>query len=170
MLNDKVPWNLRTVLSIHLLRLLVGLLLVRILYPLIVEVTPFVVEVTDRIVVLVLVWLAVRRYKGDFRTLGLTFQNFKINLLYGIFVGFLLLVISIYSEKIYTTVLFLTPSQHPLVAQAEKAISWYDLASPLFLADGRSIISIIHLFAYERKMGILERSHCQFLCFCPYAF
>jgi membrane protease YdiL (CAAX protease family) len=134
MLNDKVPWNLRTVLSIHLLRLLVGLLLVRILYPMIAEVTPFVVEVTDRIVVLALVWIAVRRYKGNFKALGLTFQNFKADLLYGIVVGFILLVISIYSEKIYTTVLFLTPSQHPLVAQAEKAISWKDLASPLFLA------------------------------------
>ncbi len=134
MLDNKVPWNLKSVFSIHLLRLIVGLLLVRVLYPMVVEVTPFVVEVTDRLVVLVLVWIAVRRYKGNFKTLGLTFQNFKINLLYGIVVGFVLLVISIYSEKIYTTVLFLTPSQHPLVAQTEKAISWKDLAYPLFLA------------------------------------
>ncbi|MBP2661386.1 MAG: Abortive infection protein [Firmicutes bacterium] len=134
MLENKVPWNLKDVFSIHVLRLMVGLFLVRILYPMIFVATPFVIEVTDRLVVLALVCLVVRRHNGNFKALGLTFQNFNRNLFYGIVVGFILLGVSIFSERIYTTVLFLTPSQHPLVAQVEKAISWRDLASPLFLA------------------------------------
>ena len=101
---------------------MVGLFLVRILYPMIFVATPFVIEVTDRLVVLALVYLVVRRHSGNFKALGLTFQNFNRNLLYGIIVGFILLGVSIFSERIYTTVLFLTPSQHPLVAQVEKAI------------------------------------------------
>jgi membrane protease YdiL (CAAX protease family) len=134
MLENKVPWNLKDVFSIHVLRLMVGLFLVRILYPMIFVATPFVIEVTDRLVVLGLVCLVVRRHNGNFKALGLTFQNFNRNLFYGIVVGFILLGVSIFSERIYTTVLFLTPSQHPLVGQVEKAISWRDLASPLFLA------------------------------------
>jgi membrane protease YdiL (CAAX protease family) len=134
MIYDKVPWNLKAVLSIHILRLLVGLLLVRVLYPMIFVVTPFVVEVTDRVVVLALVWLAVRNYKGNFNNLGLSLQNLNSNILYGVIIGFILLGFSIFSERIYTTVLFLAPSEHPLVAQVEKAASWRDLISPLFLA------------------------------------
>lgn len=134
MIYDKVPWNLKTVLSVHILRLLAGLLLVRVLYPVFFVVTPFIVEVTDRVVVLILVWLAVRKYKGDYENLGLSFQNLTSNICYGLIIGVILLGVSIFSERIYTTVLFLTPSQHPLVTQAEKAVSWQELISPLFLA------------------------------------
>lgn len=134
MIYDKVPWNLKAVLSIHILRLVVGLLLVRVLYPMIFVVTPFIVEVTDRIVVLVLVWAMVRNCKGDFNDLGLSLQNLSSNIFNGVMIGVVLLGISIFSERIYTTVLFLTPSQHPLVAEVDKAVSWRDLISPLFLA------------------------------------
>lgn len=134
MIYDKVPWNLKAVLSIHILRLLVGLLLVRVFYPLIFVVTPFVVEVTDRVVVLILVYWTVRSCKGNFRSLGLSFDNLTSNVLQGVLVGFILLGVSVFSEKLYTTVLFLTPSQHPLLVQVENAVSWRDLAIPLFLA------------------------------------
>jgi membrane protease YdiL (CAAX protease family) len=134
MIYDKVPWNLKAVLSIHILRLLVGLLLVRVLYPMIFVVTPFVVEVTDRVVVLALVWLMVRNCKGNFNNLGLSLENLSSNIFYGVMIGIILLGISVFSERLYTTVLFLTPSQHPLVAQVDKAVSWRDLISPLFLA------------------------------------
>jgi membrane protease YdiL (CAAX protease family) len=134
MIYDKVPWNLKAVLSIHILRLVVGLVLVRVLYPLIFVVTPFVVEVTDRVVVLALVWIMVRNCKGNFNNLGLSLQNLKSHIFYGVMIGVVLLGVSIFSERIYTTVLFLTPSQHPLVAEVDKAVSWRDLISPLFLA------------------------------------
>lgn len=134
MIDDKVPWNLKTVFSIHLLRLLVGLFLIRILYPLLFVVTPFVVEVTDRVVVLILVWLAIWRYKGDVHRLGLSFQNMSSNIIRGLVIGFILLGVSVFSERIYTTVLFITPSQHPLVVEVENAMTWRDLAAPLFLA------------------------------------
>lgn len=134
MIYDKVPWNLKAVLSIHILRLLVGLLLVRVLYPLIFVVTPFVVEITDRVVVLILVYLTVRSCNGNFQKLGLSLKNITANVVQGLLVGFLLLGVSVFSEKLYTTVLFLTPSQHPLLVRVENAVSWRDLASPLFLA------------------------------------
>ena len=134
MLSGRVSWNLKTVLSIHVLRLLVGLLLVRILYPLLFTATPFVIEVTDRLVVLGLVWLTVRKYGGDFNKLGLSSDNLTANILKGMAVGFILLTVSIFSEKIYTTILFITPVQHPLVVQVENATTWQQLMVPLFLA------------------------------------
>lgn len=134
MIYDKVPWNLKAVLSIHILRLLVGLLLVRVLYPLIFVVTPFVVEITDRVVVLILVYLTVRSCNGNFHSLGLSLENLTANVVQGLLVGFLLLGVSVFSEKLYTTALFLTPSPHPLLVQVENAVSWRDLAPPLFLA------------------------------------
>jgi membrane protease YdiL (CAAX protease family) len=134
MINDKVPWNLKAVLSIHILRIVVGLFLVRILYPMIFVVTPFVVEVTDRVVVLLLVWLSIRQYHGDADRLGLSFHRVGSNIIKGLAIGVILLGVSIFSERLYTTLLFLTPSQHPLVVQVEKAMTWSDLAAPLFLA------------------------------------
>jgi len=134
MLLGRVSWNLKAVLSIHVLRLVVGLLLVRVLYPLLLSVTPFIVEVTDRVVVLGLVWLTVRKCGGDFSKLGLSFDHLTTNILKGMAVGFILLAVSIFSEKIYTTMLFITPAQHPLVVQAENATTWQQLMVPLFLA------------------------------------
>jgi membrane protease YdiL (CAAX protease family) len=134
MLAHKVSWNLRAVLSIHILRIVVGVLLVRFLYPLIFDVTPFIIEVTDRLVVLGLVWFAVRRYGDDFSSLGLSFNHLGSNIAKGLVVGFILLAVSLFSEKIYTTMLFITPPDHPLVVQVEHATNWKELLIPLFLA------------------------------------
>ena len=134
MLSGKVCWNLKAVLSIHVLRFVIGLLLVRVLYPLLFIATPFIVEVTDRIVVLGLVWLTVRKCGSDFSTLGLNFDNLTVNILKGLAVGFILLAVSIFSERIYATMLFITPTDHPLLAQVENATNWQQLISPLFLA------------------------------------
>jgi len=134
MLSGRVSWNLKAVLSIHVLRLVVGLLLVRVLYPLLFPVTPFIVEVTDRIVVLGLVWLTVRNCGGDFSTLGLSLDHLTVNILKGMAVGFILLTVSIFSEKIYTTMLFATTDPHPLVVQTLSATTWQQLMDPLFLA------------------------------------
>lgn len=133
-MEGKISWNFKIVLSVYVLRLVVGLLLVRIVYPMVMVATPFVIEVTDRIVVLLLVWLAVHKYKSSFKGLGLTFQHFTLSLCYGIAVGFILLGVSIFSERVYTTMLFFTPGPHPLISQVEKAASWRELVSPLFLA------------------------------------
>ena len=89
MLVHKVSWNLNAVLSIHILRIVVGVVLVRFLYPLIFEVTPFIIEVTDRLVVLGLVWFAVRKYGGDFSKLGLSFNRLGANVGKGVIVGLL---------------------------------------------------------------------------------
>ena len=134
MVTDKVSWNLTAVLSIHILRLVVGLLLVRVLYPLFFTVTPFIIEVTDRLVVLGLVWFAVGRYGSNMNSLGLSLRHLPINIMKGVAVGAILLAVSIFSEKIYSTLLFLTPIDHPLVVQAENATTWHQLMAPLFLA------------------------------------
>ena len=134
MLSGKVSWNLKAVLSIHVLRLVIGLLLVRVLCPLLFTVTPFIVEVTDRLVVLVLVWLTVRTSGSDVSKLGLSLDNLTANILKGMAVGFILLAVSIFSERIYTTMLFITPTDHPLLAQVENATTWQQLMAPLFLA------------------------------------
>ena len=134
MLMGRVSWNLKAVLSIHVLRLVAGLLLVRVLYPLLFTVTPFIIEVTDRLVVLGLVWFTVRNCGGEFRNLGLSLDHLPTNILKGMVVGFILLTVSIFSEKIYTTMLFITPMPHPLVVQVENAKTWQQLMAPLFLA------------------------------------
>jgi hypothetical protein len=55
----------------------------------------------------------------------------------GLGAGAVLLAVSLFSERIYTTVLLISPTQHPLVALVEQAYSWRDLALPLFLAGWR---------------------------------
>lgn len=134
MLSSRVRWNLTAVLSIHVLRLAVGLLLVRFLFPLFMTVTPFIIEVTDRLVVLGLVWFAVNKYGGKLNDLGLSLDRLPINVVKGVAAGVVLLAVSIFSEKLYSTALFLTPTDHPLVAQAKNAATWRQLLAPLFLA------------------------------------
>jgi len=134
MLSTRVPWNLTAVLSVHLLRVVVGLLLVRLLYPLLFTVTPFIIEVTDRFVVVIMVWFVVRKYDSDLSRLGLSFYQIGSNVIKGVVMGFFLLGCSVFSEKIYTTMLFLTPAQHPLVIQVKEAKTWHELLIPLFLA------------------------------------
>jgi len=134
MLASRVSWNLTTVLSVHVLRLVVGLLLVRVLYPLIFNVTPFIIEVTDRLVVLGLVWFTVSKYGTDFPSLGLSLKHLGSNIGKGVVIGLILLTVSIFSEKIYATMLFSTPADHPIVVQVENATTWHDLLVPLFLA------------------------------------
>jgi len=157
MLAVKVPWNLKAVLSVHVLRLAVGLLLVRALYPLLFNVTPFVVELTDRVVVVALVWFTVHKYRSSFRELGLSLGNFSGNFAKGICVGFLLLGISVYSERLYTTVLFLTPNQHPLVAQVQNAATLRELAVPLFLAGLAAPVSEEVLYRLFTFLPLKER-------------
>jgi len=134
MIYGRVVWNLKVVLSIHVLRLVIGLLLVRVLYPLLFTVTPFMIEITDRIVVVGLVCLTVGKSGGDFRKLGLSLDHIRVNILQGLAVGLILLAVSLFSEKIYTTMLFITPTDHPLVAQVENATTWQQVIPPLFLA------------------------------------
>jgi hypothetical protein len=125
---------LKDVLLVHGLRLAVGYFVVRFVYPLLFTATSPVVEITDRMVVVGLVWFAVRRHGGSLQAFGLSNRNIIRNLALGAVAGVVLLTVSIFSERLYTTVLYLSPSQHPLVAQVERAVSWRDLALPLLLA------------------------------------
>ncbi|MCE5285388.1 MAG: CPBP family intramembrane metalloprotease [Pelosinus sp.] len=134
MLQPKVTWNLGTVLSIHILRLVVGLLLVQFVMPKLFPGSSFAIEVMDRLVVIALVWLAISKHQGNFRNLGLSREKLGLRLLQGLVGGIGLLFFSLYSERLYSTVLFLTPTQHPLVAMAKSAATWQALLAPLFLA------------------------------------
>ncbi|SDE86228.1 CPBP family intramembrane glutamic endopeptidase [Sporomusa acidovorans] len=131
----KATWNLRAVLSVHVLRLAAGVLLVRLVYPSFFNASPFVIEMTDRLLVLALVLWTVRHTKGDLAALGLSLNNWGTNVLKGVAGGAVLLLISLYSERIYTTMLLVSPAQHPIVAQVQAALSWQQLILPLFLAS-----------------------------------
>ncbi|MDR3592560.1 MAG: type II CAAX endopeptidase family protein [Negativicutes bacterium] len=133
MQQSPVPWNLREVLAVHLLRLLVGAFLVRTVYPGWFA-TQTVVEITDRLVMIGLVWLIVHRHGGHLGNWGLPGRRLVFGCAAGLGAGLVLLAVSIFSERIYTTVFYLTPSQHPLLAQVAGASSWRELALPLFLA------------------------------------
>ena len=130
----KATWNLRAVLSVHILRLAVGILIVRLVYPLFFDASPFVIELTDRLLVIALVLWTVRHTKGDLKKLGLSLNNWGPNVLKGLAGGTVLLFISLYSERLYTTMLLVSPTQHPIVAQVQSAGSWQQLLMPLFLA------------------------------------
>jgi membrane protease YdiL (CAAX protease family) len=45
-----------------------------------------------------------------------------------------LLLASLYTERLYATVFLLSPTQHPLVAMVGQAFTWRDLLLPFFLA------------------------------------
>lgn len=134
MLRGKAPWNIKDVALVHLLRLTVGFVAVRFVYPLFFAAPPPVVEVTDRLIVVALVWYAVRRHGGTLAAWGLAFTRPARNLAAGLGAGVVLLAVSIFSERLYTTVFLLSPTQHPLVALVEQAFSWRELLLPLFLA------------------------------------
>jgi len=134
MLAGKVPWSIRDVALVHIMRLTVGFITVRFIYPLFFTAPPPVVEITDRLVVVGLVWFAVRRHGGRLADWGLALTRPARHLAAGAGSGAVLLLASLFTERLYTTVFFLSPTQHPLVAMVEQAFSWRDLLLPLFLA------------------------------------
>ncbi|SMC46459.1 CPBP family intramembrane glutamic endopeptidase [Sporomusa malonica] len=130
----KATWDLRAVLSVHILRLAAGILVVRLLYPLFFDASPFIIELTDRLIVLALVLWKIQSTRGDFAQLGFSLNNWGKNVLKGLAGGVALLFVSLYSERLYTTVLLVSPTQHPIVTQVQAALSWQELIIPLFLA------------------------------------
>lgn len=157
MLSVKAGWSLKTVIVVHVLRLLAGIVLVRFLYPLVFVVTPNFVEITDRLVVIALVLIAVRKYQPNLKQLGLSFEHAARNIAAGIGAGVILLFVSIYSERLYTTVLFLAPSRHPLVAQVENAASWQQLLMPVFLAGLAAPVAEEALYRLLTFLPLKER-------------
>jgi len=134
MLPIRAPWNLKDVAAVHFLRLIIGILLVRYVFPLLFTASAFWIELTDRVIILGLVWFAVRKYREKLTDWGLSTDNMLKNVLWGLIAGVILLTVSVYSERIYSSVFFQTRMQHPLVAQVEEAVSWYQLITPVFLA------------------------------------
>lgn len=134
MLREKVPWSLKEVLAVHFLRLAGGYAVVRFIYPLLFEAPPPVVEVTDRLIIVILVWLAVHRHGGTLTAWGLSLRRWPRRVAAGMGAGVVLLGVSIFSERLYAGVFLISPSQHPLVAKVEAAATWRELALPLFLA------------------------------------
>lgn len=130
----KATWDLRAVLAVHILRLATGILVVRLVYPLFFTASPWIIELTDRLIVLTLVVWKVRDTRGDLAELGLSLVNWGRNVGKGLAGGLVLLLISLYSERVYTTMLLVAPAQHPIVAEVQTAMSWQQLLMPLFLA------------------------------------
>ncbi|EAX48983.1 Abortive infection protein [Thermosinus carboxydivorans Nor1] len=134
MLPEQVPWGLKEVLLVHVLRLVTGLILVRGAFPLFFVASPLVIEATDRLLVLALVGLVIHRHGAKWQEWGVSFRHGVQNSLRGLAGGAVLLGISLYSERLYVSVFFAMPAQHPLIVQVQNAATWRDLAVPLFLA------------------------------------
>lgn len=151
-MEDKIPWNLRDVLLVYIMRIALGWLLVRFIYPSVFTATPFSIEMTDRVVMIVLVWLTVHKYHSRLADFGLSLRRLPINILWGLAIGSVLLTISWFSERIYATMLMLTPMQHPLITQVENAANWHQLAGPLILAGIAAPIAeeiLYRLFTFQ---------------------
>ncbi|CUH96359.1 putative membrane protein [Propionispora sp. 2/2-37] len=160
MLPEKVNWNIKTLIAVYVLRIVLGLLIVQTIYPLFTTVTSFMVEMTDRIIVILLVWLVISRGEAKFSDLGLAFQSvryFVQNSILGVTAGVLLLFASIFSEQYYTTWLLLTPAPHPLALQAQYAGSWQQLLPPLFLAGIAAPVSEEILYRLFTFLPLKER-------------
>ena len=135
MLNLHTPWNLQEVLAVHVLRLLLGMFLVRMVFPAWFTTGQSLVEITDRVVIIALVWLVIHRHGGKLADWGVTAKKIVHNSAIGLAAGSVLLIFSLFSERVYATVLYLTPSQHPLITQIENAVTWQELIVPILLAS-----------------------------------
>lgn len=134
MLQKKVPWDIWIVVTVHGLRILIGWLILRVVFPWIGINQPTLIEITDRLVIIFLVWTLVRRHRDQFAAFGLVSASWRRDILTGLIAGGGLLMISMYSERLYTSLSITVPSQHPLVARVEEATSWQGLVVPLLLA------------------------------------
>lgn len=160
MSKTQVAWTLREVVAVHLLRLLVGFGLVKLVYPAWLVASQPAVEITDRVVMVILVWAAMRRH-GSFlatwNTLGL---KQPYDCLIGIAAGAVLLGVSLLSEKLYTTIFYWDVASHPLIVQVTQAESWQALVIPLFLAGALAPVAeeiLYRLFTFralEARFGL----------------
>lgn len=157
MLPEKAGWNIGTVMAVHVLRIVTGLLLAQTVYPFWSGVSAFWIELVDRITVLFLVWLVLVKSGVAWTEIGLSLNHAGRNGLWGLLAGVGLLTISIYSEKYYAAWLLLTPAQHPLAVQAQAAASWQQLLSPLFLAGVAAPVAEEALYRLLTFLPLRER-------------
>lgn len=161
MSNLLVRWQLRDVFVIYFLRLAIGLLLVQFVFPATWTASTVIIELTDRLVVLLLIYVVVKRCGSSWRELGITREHLLTNILWGLLVGLVLLFVSLYSERMFTTMLLLTPTQHPLVTLVEASHSWQELLVPLFLAGVAAPITeelLYRMFTFlplTKRFGLL---------------
>lgn len=157
MLPRQVPWNLKDVLAVHVLRILLGLTLVGAVFQPLFHASSSLIEISDRILMVLLVWFTIKKHRGRLKDVGFSLHGFLRNCAYGILGGAGLLGISMMSERLYTTLLFLEPTQHPLVAQVEQAVYWQQLVVPLFLAGVAAPIAEEFLYRMFTFLPMAER-------------
>lgn len=158
MLPKKVPWDLKDVALVYLLRIVAGLLLVRAVFPIIFgQSSPSLVEITDRIIMVTLVWYVVHKHRSSLENFGLTANRLGRNVVIGLLAGGVLLGVSMYSERLYATTLFDTPVQHPLITQIEQAVSWQQLLIPVLLAGLAAPVAEEMLYRLFTFLPLKER-------------
>jgi membrane protease YdiL (CAAX protease family) len=153
----KAAWSVKTVCLVHILRLAALYGLARYIYPLFLTPTTTALEITDRVLILLLVWLTVKRSGGSFARLGVSLRGVVRNVSIGIAAGLLLLAVSLYSERVYSAVLFLTPVQNPLVAQVQTATTARDLLMPLLLAGIMAPVAEEFLYRLLTFLSLKEK-------------
>lgn len=157
MLKARARWNLKAVLLVHVLRLVFGLIIVRLLYSVFGQPPTFIIDLVDRLVVIGLVFTTILSLQENLIGLGLSLRPSPRQLLFGVGAGIALLAVSIASERVYATTLLLTPTPHPLVAQVAVATRWRDLLGPLFLAGIAAPIAEEVLYRLFTFLPLMQR-------------
>ena len=154
----KVPWNLRDVAIVYMVRVTAGLLLVQIVFPILFgQTSSSMIELADRLIMLGLVWFVVRRHGSSLHSFLMGPHRLGRNITAGLLAGVFLLAVSRYSESLYATAFFATPDRHPLVAQVEQALSWEQLLMPLLLAGLAAPVAEEFLYRLLTFMPLRDR-------------
>lgn len=157
MLRVRARWNLKAVLLVHVLRLILGLIIVRLLYSVLGQPSTFIIELVDRLLVIGLVFFTIINVQETLTGLGLSMDPGGRQFFFGIGAGIALLAVSVASERVYATTLLLTPTPHPLVAQVAAASTLRDLLGPLFLAGLAAPIAEEVLYRLFTFLPLMQR-------------
>ncbi len=161
MIKHIVPWNLGDVAWVYLMRIAVVFVLGRQVFPGILADYAAVLEITDRLITVLLAGFIIYHYKYNIALFGLSAKSIPRNILWGLIAGVGLLFISIINESVMSTYLPLYQTKHPLLLQVEQAQSWLGLVRPLLLAGLAAPVAeellyrVITYLSFKKIFGVL---------------
>lgn len=161
MLKHAVPWNLGDVAWVYLMRIGAVFILGRQVLPGILADYASVLEITDRVITVLLALVIIYHHKYNIALLGLSRKTVPRNILWGLLAGVGLLFISIVNESVMSSYLPLYQTKHPLLQQVEQAHNWLDLLRPLLLAGIAAPVAeellyrVITYLSFKKVFGVL---------------
>lgn len=138
MLNRiRIPWTIKDLVTVIVLRILLLYLLVRLVYPIfyIQGINPSFVELTDRFLMIILVWgIVFFRYPGgNWGQLGFRGSSRSKTLFWGILGGIILWLVSAFVDFISARFLLAGGYLSSAVELVQQAESWTGLLAPLLV-------------------------------------